>query len=364
MKVLLTGVAGFIGAHTCRRLLLDGHDVHGVDNFNDYYDPALKHARVQWVRNEASLNVLNGTSIGRLTLDSLNLADRDGMAALFATQRPDVVVHLAAQAGVRYSLQNPHAYLDSNLAGFLNVLEGCRRNPVSHLLYASSSSVYGANQTTPYRVQDAVDHPLSLYAATKKANESMAHSYSHLFGIPCSGLRFFTVYGPWGRPDMSPMLFARAISEGRPIQLFNEGRHQRDFTYIDDIVESLVRLIPLPPQSNPGWDAFNPEASSSHAPWRLFNIGGQRPVQLLDYVALLEKHLQRGAHIELLPLQPGDVLSTCADASDLAQVTGFTPQISLDQGLGRFIAWFKNHYSPGSSPLSPAREQSDRRRVS
>jgi len=364
MKVLVTGVAGFIGAHTCLRLLTDGHDVHGIDNFNDYYDPALKHARVQWVRRDASSKVVNGESIGRLTLDSLNLADRDGMASLFASQRPDVVIHLAAQAGVRYSLQNPHAYLDSNLAGFLNVLEGCRRVPVKHLLYASSSSVYGANQRTPYRVQDGVDHPLSLYAATKKANEAMAHSYSHLYGVPCSGLRFFTVYGPWGRPDMSPMLFARAISEGRPIQLFNEGRHERDFTYIDDIVESLVQLMPKPPQANPNWNAHAADPASSHAPWRLYNVGGQRPVQLLDYVALLEKHLQCTAHIELLPLQPGDVLSTCADASDLAHVTGFTPQISLDQGLGRFVAWFKSHYSDSPSPHSPAREQADRRRVS
>ncbi|WP_028694008.1 NAD-dependent epimerase [Pseudomonas cremoricolorata] len=348
MKVLLTGVAGFIGAHTCRRLLLEGHDVHGIDNFNDYYDPALKHARVQWVRREASSNLIDGVWVGKLTLDSLNLADRDGVASLFASQRPEVVIHLAAQAGVRYSLQNPHAYLDSNLAGFLNVLEGCRRNPVRHLLYASSSSVYGANMRTPYRVQDGVDHPLSLYAATKKANEAMAHSYSHLFGIPCSGLRLFTVYGPWGRPDMSPMLFARAISEGRPIQLFNQGRHQRDFTYIDDIVESLVRLMPVsPPASNLEWNPHAPDPASSHAPWRLYNIGGQRPVQLLDYVALLEKHLQRVAHIELLPLQPGDVLSTCADACDLAEVTGFSPQVSLDEGLGRFVAWFNHHYARG-----------------
>ncbi len=242
MKVLVTGAAGFIGAHTCLRLLRDGHQVLGLDNFNDYYDPALKQARVQWVQQQA----------GDFPLHRLDLADRDAVARLFAEQRPDVVIHLAAQAGVRYSLKNPQAYLDSNLAGFLNILEGCRRNPVQHLLYASSSSVYGANQRTPYRVEDGVDHPLSLYAATKKANEAMAHSYSHLFGIPSSGLRFFTVYGPWGRPDMSPMQFARAISEGRPIQLFNHGRHQRDFTYIDDIVESLVRLMPHPPHADPG----------------------------------------------------------------------------------------------------------------
>ncbi|MDF0732938.1 NAD-dependent epimerase [Pseudomonas entomophila] len=353
MKVLVTGAAGFVGAHTCLRLLRDGHQVLGLDNFNDYYDPALKHDRVLWVRQQA----------GDFDLHKLDLGDRDGMARLFAMERPEVVVHLAAQAGVRYSLQNPQAYLDSNLAGFLNILEGCRRHPVQHLLYASSSSVYGANQRTPYRVQDAVDHPLSLYAATKKANEAMAHSYSHLFGIPCSGLRFFTVYGPWGRPDMSPMQFARAISEGRPIQLFNHGRHQRDFTYIDDIVESLVRLIPNPPLANPGWNANLPDPASSHAPWRLFNIGGQRPVELLDYLALLEKHLQRNAVIELLPLQPGDVLATCADASALAQVTGFTPQVSLDEGLRRFIAWFKGYYANTAAQAHPAGEPSDQRRV-
>ncbi|MGE8168016.1 NAD-dependent epimerase [Pseudomonas putida] len=353
MKVLVTGAAGFIGAHTCLRLLGDGHQVLGLDNYNDYYDPSLKHDRVRWVREQA----------GDLAVHHLDLGDRDGVARLFALERPDVVVHLAAQAGVRYSLQNPQAYIDSNLAGFINILEGCRRHPVQHLLYASSSSVYGANQRTPYRVQDAVDHPLSLYAATKKANEAMAHSYSHLFGVPCSGLRFFTVYGPWGRPDMSPMQFARAISQGRAIQLFNYGRHQRDFTYIDDIVESLVRLLPHPPSANSNWDAMQPDPSTSHAPWRLFNIGGQRPVELLDYLALLEKHLQRDAVIELLPLQPGDVLATCADATTLDQVTGFTPRISLDEGLRRFVAWFQDYYSPNGPQANRAGEQSDQRRA-
>ncbi|MFK8331088.1 NAD-dependent epimerase [Pseudomonas sp. BJa5] len=334
MKILVTGAAGFIGAHCTLRLLQDGHEVIGLDNFNDYYDPALKEARVHWVSSQAR----------PFALYRLDLNDAAGVAELFAREQPEVVIHLAAQAGVRYSLENPRAYIDSNLCGFLNILEGCRRHPVQHLLYASSSSVYGTNQHTPYRVQDAVDHPLSLYAATKKANEAMAHSYSHLFGIAATGLRFFTVYGPWGRPDMSPIQFARAIAEGRPIQLFNYGRHQRDFTYIDDIVESLVRLIPLAPQANPDWNREQPDPASSHAPWRLFNIGGQRPVELTDYVALLEKHLQRKAEIELLPLQPGDVLATCADASSLEQVTGFTPHISLDEGLGRFIAWFHQYY--------------------
>ncbi|MBK4997764.1 NAD-dependent epimerase [Pseudomonas sp. S31] len=353
MKVLVTGAAGFIGAHTCLRLLRDGHQVLGLDNFNDYYDPSLKHDRVRWVREQA----------GDLAVHHLDLGDRDGVARLFALERPDVVVHLAAQAGVRYSLQNPQAYVDSNLAGFLNILEGCRRHPVQHLLYASSSSVYGANQRTPYRVQDAVDHPLSLYAATKKANEAMAHSYSHLFGVPCSGLRFFTVYGPWGRPDMSPMQFATAITQGRAIQLFNHGRHQRDFTYIDDIVESLVRLVPHPPSADGHWDALQPDAATSHAPWRLFNIGGQRPVELLDYLALLEKHLQRDAKIELLPLQPGDVLATCADATALDQVTGFTPRISLDEGLRRFVAWFQGYYSPNGPQANRSGEQTDQRRA-
>ncbi|MBA1189270.1 NAD-dependent epimerase [Pseudomonas entomophila] len=353
MKVLVTGAAGFIGAHTTLRLLRDGHEVIGLDNFNDYYDPALKTARVRWIESQ----------VGPFALHTLDLADRDGVAQLFAAERPDVVVHLAAQAGVRYSLQNPQAYVDSNLCGFLNVLEGCRRNPVQHLLYASSSSVYGANQNTPYRVQDGVDHPLSLYAATKKANEAMAHSYSHLFGIPCSGLRFFTVYGPWGRPDMSPIHFARSISEGWPIQLFNQGRHQRDFTYIDDIVESLVRLIPRPPVARPDWTPAQPDPASSQAPWRLFNIGGQRPVELIDYVALLEHHLQRDAVIELLPLQPGDVLATWADASALEQVTGFTPRISLDEGLGRFVAWFQQYYTPGAGQDPAFGEQADHRRL-
>ena len=353
MKVLVTGAAGFIGAHTSLRLLRDGHQVIGLDNFNDYYDPSLKHARVRWIEDQA----------GPFALHQVDLADRDGVARLFAIERPDVVVHLAAQAGVRYSLQNPLAYVDSNLSGFLNILEGCRRHPVQHLLYASSSSVYGANGRTPYRVQDGVDHPLSLYAATKKANEAMAHSYSHLFGIPCSGLRFFTVYGPWGRPDMSPIQFAQAISEGRPIQLYNHGRHQRDFTYIDDIVESLVRLIPLPPRPNPDWDPEQPDPASSRAPWRLYNIGGQRPEELMDYLALLEKHLQRDAKIELLPLQPGDVLATCADASALEQVTGFTPRISLDEGLGRFVAWFQRYYSHTVTQTGQGNEQTDQRRA-
>ncbi|MDQ3200898.1 MAG: NAD-dependent epimerase [Pseudomonadota bacterium] len=334
MKILVTGAAGFIGAHCVLRLLRDGHEVIGLDNFNDYYDPQLKHDRVNWVQEQ----------VGPFQLATLDLADASAIDTLFADEKPEVVIHLAAQAGVRYSLENPRAYVDSNLGGFLNILESCRNHPVQHLIYASSSSVYGANQTTPYSVKDGVNHPLSLYAATKKANELMAHSYAHLFNIPCTGLRFFTVYGPWGRPDMSPIQFARAIAEGTPLKLFNYGEHQRDFTYIDDIIESIARLIDLPPHAAPEWDREQPDPSSSMAPWRIYNIGGQHPVELKEYLALLEKHLGQKAVVELLPMQPGDVLNTCADASDLAQATGFQPGIALDEGLGRFIAWFREYY--------------------
>ena len=334
MKILVTGAAGFIGAHCVLRLLREGHQVCGLDNFNDYYDPALKEARVHWVQAQA----------GDFPLFRMDLADSEAIAELFAREQPDVVIHLAAQAGVRYSLDNPRAYVDSNLKGFLNILEGCRHHPVHHLIYASSSSVYGANQHTPYSVQDGVNHPLSLYGATKKANELMAHSYSHLFGIPCTGLRFFTVYGPWGRPDMSPMLFAQAIVQHRPLKLFNYGQHQRDFTYIDDIIESLTRLLDRPPHATPDWDREHPDPATSIAPWRLYNIGGQHPVELKDYLALLEKHLGIKAEVELLPLQPGDVLNTSADVSSLERDTGFHPRVELDEGLALFVSWFRVYY--------------------
>ena len=344
MKILLTGAAGFIGAHCALRLLREGHRVVGIDNFNDYYDPALKEARLEWVRQQA----------GDFPLLRLDLANPEAAASVFEDYRPEVVIQLAAQAGVRYSLSNPRAYLSSNIDGFLNILEGCRAHPVEHLLYASSSSVYGANQRTPFSVHDNVDHPLSLYAATKKANESMAHTYSHLFGIPCTGLRFFTVYGPWGRPDMSPIRFAQAIMAGTPLPLFNHGHHQRDFTYIDDVIESLVRLLDKPPHANPQWDRLRPDPASSMAPWRLYNIGGHAPVELLDYLAILEKHLGRRAQVEMLPLQPGDVPDTCADVSDLQRAIDFQPRIGLDQGVANFVAWFRDYY-----PQDASAQQSD-----
>lgn len=331
MKVLVTGGAGFIGAHFVRRLLLEGHEVCSLDNFNAYYSPKLKEDRVDWVKAQA----------GWFPLHVLDLVDKTGLLELFADFRPEVVVHLAAQAGVRYSLECPDAYLASNLTGFLNILEACRQYPVRHLIYASSSSVYGASNKVPYKESDNTDHPLSLYAATKKSNEALAHSYAHLFGIPCSGLRFFTVYGPWGRPDMSPVLFAKAIAEGKPLKLFNHGQHRRDFTHVDDIIESMVRLLDKPPA---GYSGQSELAVSSSAPWRLFNIGGQRPVELLHYAALLEKLLGRPASIEKLPLQPGDVLETCADSSELERVTGFSPQISLEEGLSSFVEWFCSYY--------------------
>lgn len=349
MKTLVTGAAGFIGAHTTLRLLQEGYEVVGLDNFNDYYDPQLKEARMRWVRETA----------GDFPLYRIDLEDEYGLEQLFAAHRPEAVINLAAQAGVRYSLDNPRAYLNSNLAGFLNLLEACRRHPVKHLIFASSSSVYGANHCTPYAEQHNTDHPLSLYAASKKANELMAHSYSHLFGIPATGLRFFTVYGPWGRPDMSPMLFANAISSGQPLKLFNHGEHQRDFTYIDDIVEGLVRLLPQPPEADQHWDREQPNPSTSMAPWRLYNIGGSRPVHLRSYVEMLAGLLGQQAELQLLPLQPGDVINTCASSSALEEVIGFAPCTSLEQGLARFVEWFRNYYLinlplPGESSRSAA----------
>jgi UDP-glucuronate 4-epimerase len=333
MRVLVTGAAGFIGNETARVLLERGDEVVGIDNLNDYYDPALKQAR---------LARLGGHN--RFSFEQLDLADRDGMARLFAEGRFERVVHLGAQAGVRFSIENPQAYLDSNLTGFGHVLEGCRRNGVEHLVYASSSSVYGANTRTPFRVEDNVDHPVSLYAATKKANEGMAHAYSHLYGLPSTGLRFFTVYGPWGRPDMAPMIFTRKILAGEPIEVFNEGRHERDFTYVDDIVEGVVRVLDNIAAPDPAWSSDEPGPATSSAPWRLYNIGNSDPVPLMQFIATIEQALGRKAVMEMKPRQPGDVLRTAADVSALEAALGFRPHTPLAQGIGRMVRWYREFY--------------------
>ena len=333
MRVLVTGAAGFIGNETARILLERGDEVVGIDNLNDYYDPALKQAR---------LARLDGNN--RFSFEKLDLADRDGMARLFAEGRFERVVHLGAQAGVRFSIENPQAYLDSNLTGFGHVLEGCRRGGVEHLVYASSSSVYGANTRTPFRVEDNVDHPVSLYAATKKANEGMAHAYSHLYGLPTTGLRFFTVYGPWGRPDMAPMIFTRKILAGEPIEVFNEGRHERDFTYVDDIVKGVVRVLDQVAAPDPAWSSDEPGPATSSAPWRLYNIGNSDPVPLMEFIATIEQALGRKAVMEMKPRQPGDVLRTAADVSALEAAVGFRPHTPLAEGIERMVRWYRDFY--------------------
>lgn len=333
MKVLVTGAAGFIGFHVCRYLLARGDQVVGIDNLNDYYEVELKHARLDELKPSREFRFVR-----------MDIADRAAMASLFAAEGFERVVHLAAQAGVRYSLENPHAYADSNLLGFLNVLEGCRQAKIEHLVYASSSSVYGANETMPFGVHDNVDHPVSLYAATKKANELMAHSYSHLYGLPTTGLRFFTVYGPWGRPDMSPFLFTRAILDGQPLKVFNHGKHRRDFTYIDDIVEGVVHCLDRVAQPNAEWSGLQPDPSSSKAPWRVYNIGNSEPVELLRYIELIEAALGKTTVKELLPLQPGDVEHTFADVADLVRDTGYKPKVSVDEGIKRFVSWYCSFY--------------------
>jgi UDP-glucuronate 4-epimerase len=330
--ILVTGAAGFIGFHVANRLLRDGHDVVGLDNMNAYYDPALKEAR------RAELAKSN-----RLRFVKLDLADHEGIAALFKEHRFPYVVHLAAQAGVRYSLVDPFAYVDANLTGFATILEGCRYNGCSHLLYASSSSVYGGNTNMPFSVHDNVDHPLSLYGATKKANELMSHAYAHLFGLPVTGLRFFTVYGPWGRPDMAMWIFAKAIIAGEPIKLFNNGNMLRDFTYVDDVVESVVRLVDRPPAGNPGFSGASPDPGSSSAPWRVFNIGNNKPVELLEVVRLLEEAIGKKANRELLPMQPGDVPATYADVDDLLREVNFRPATPIAEGIARFIEWYRSY---------------------
>ena len=331
MKILVTGVAGFIGFHVAQRLLARGDEVVGLDNLNPYYDVGLKQARLDQL-----------TSHSHFEFKQLDLADTSGMANLFRTHQPQRVIHLAAQPGVRYSLENPHAYVESNLVGYLNVLEGCRHQRVEHLVYASSSSVYGTNTVMPFSVGQPVDHPVSLYAATKKANELMAHTYSHLFGLPTTGLRFFTVYGPWGRPDMALFLFTKAILEGRSIDVFNGGQMKRDFTYIDDIVEGVIRTTDRPAQPAQG-NAVH-EAGKSSAPYRIYNIGNHTPVELMTLIELLEKKLGRVATKNLLPMQPGDVPATWADVSDLTQDMGFQPSTPIDVGISRFVDWYLEYY--------------------
>jgi UDP-glucuronate 4-epimerase len=333
MTILLTGVAGFIGMHCAERLLARGDTLIGVDNINDYYDVGLKKDRLK--RLEAH---------PRFRFERLDIANREAVAGLFAEVRPEKVINLAAQAGVRYSLTNPHAYIDANIQGFLNILEGCRLHSVRHLVYASSSSVYGGNTRLPFSESDPVDHPVSLYAATKKANELMAHTYSHLYGLPTTGLRFFTVYGPWGRPDMALFLFTRAILEGQPIEVFNGGEMTRDFTYIDDIVEGVVRLLDRPAEPDPAFDSDNPDPATSSAPYRVFNIGNSSPVRLLDYIGAVEKSLGTAARKNLLPMQPGDVQSTAADTDKLENWVSFRPATPVETGVSRFIDWYMDYY--------------------
>ena len=333
MKILVTGAAGFIGMHASQRLLARGDEVVGLDNLNDYYDPTLKDARLARLTPHPAFRFVK-----------MDVADRAGMEGLFATEKFDRVIHLAAQAGVRYSLQNPQAYIDSNVVGFMNVLEGCRYSKVQHLVYASSSSVYGGNTRMPFSERDSVDHPVSIYAATKKANELMAHTYSHLYGLPTTGLRFFTVYGPWGRPDMALFLFTKAILEGRPIDVFNHGKMKRDFTYVDDIVEGVIRTLDRTAESDPTFDSDQPDPGRSKAPFRVFNIGNHDPVQLMDFVTAIETTLGMSAQKNFMPLQDGDVPATYADTEALNAWTGFAPATSVQEGVARFVAWYRDYY--------------------
>ncbi|MFP4476216.1 MAG: NAD-dependent epimerase [Desulfatibacillaceae bacterium] len=332
-KVLVTGAAGFIGYHLANRLLGEGREVVGLDNLNDYYDPRLKEARLARLEGRPGFRFVR-----------MDLADSPEMADLFAAERFDKVAHLAAQAGVRYSLKNPRSYIDSNLVGFCNILEGCRHNEVGHLLFASSSSVYGANTKMPFSVHQNVDHPVSLYAATKKANELMAHSYSHLYGMATTGLRFFTVYGPWGRPDMALFLFTRAILEGKPIKVFGEGNMQRDFTYIDDIIQGVVGALDHLPEPDQGWSGDDPTPATSYARYRLYNIGNNKPVSLMRFIEVLEEALGKKAEKEMLDMQPGDVRATYADISDIARDAGFAPATTIEEGIPRFVEWYKEYH--------------------
>lgn len=334
MKILITGSAGFIGSALSLRLLQRGDEVVGIDSLNDYYDVELKKARLARTVDDPGYIDLR-----------VSIEDRDTMADVFATHKPDRVVNLAAQAGVRYSIENPMAYVDTNLVGFANVLEGCRHNGVEHLVYASSSSVYGSNTNMPFSVHDNVDHPVSLYAASKKANELMAHTYSHLYRLPTTGLRFFTVYGPWGRPDMALFMFTRNILEGKPIDVFNYGNHRRDFTYIDDIVEGVIRTLDRVPEPNPDWSGDEPDSATSTAPYRLYNIGNNNPVELMHYIKVLEDCLGKQAEKNMLPLQPGDVPATYADVDDLVRDVDYKPDMSVEEGIAKFVSWYRDYYS-------------------
>jgi UDP-glucuronate 4-epimerase len=334
MKVLVTGAAGFIGSALSIRLLDRGDEVIGIDNLNDYYDPKLKEARMARHLDHPNFTHVN-----------MNLEDREGIKQLFEKEKPQGVVNLAAQAGVRYSIENPLAYVDTNLVGFAHILEGCRHNNVEHFVYASSSSVYGSNTSMPFSIHDNVDHPLSLYAATKKANELMAHTYSNLYRLPTTGLRFFTVYGPWGRPDMALFKFTKAMLRGESIPVFNYGKHRRDFTYIDDIVEGVIRVLDRPAPSNPDWDGTNPDSGTSKAPWRVYNIGNNDPVELMDYISALEGALGIDADKEMLPLQDGDVLDTYANVEDLVKEFNYKPSMPVKIGVSNFVKWYKGFYS-------------------
>ncbi|MEV8521793.1 NAD-dependent epimerase [Dyella marensis] len=344
MKVLVTGTAGFIGSHVARKLLARGDEVIGLDNLNDYYDVGLKQARLARVQAYPGYTHVHA-----------DLADRAAVEKLFATHKPERVVNLAAQAGVRYAATNPHVYVSSNVTGFLHILEGCRQHGVQHLVFASTSSVYGANRDLPFSEHRPAEHPLTLYAATKKANEQMAHSYAHLYGVPATGLRFFTVYGPWGRPDMALFLFTKAILAGEPIRVFNEGRHKRSFTYIDDIVEGVVRALDTVPGKDPAWDATQPDPSTSGvAPYRLYNIGNEQPVELLRYIEVLEQYLGRKATMELLPLQAGDVPETEADVSSLVAAVGYRPKVSVEEGIAAFVDWYRTYYAAAAPAAAVA----------
>ena len=333
MKVLVTGAAGFIGMHVSQDLLNRGDEVVGLDNLNDYYEVSLKLARLARIQDRKGFTFLKA-----------DLADRAALESCFEKHRFDAVINLAAQAGVRYSLENPHAYIDSNIVGFMNVLECCRHHNIGHLVYASSSSVYGLNTSMPFSIHDNVDHPISLYAASKKSNELMAHTYSHLYGLPTTGLRFFTVYGPWGRPDMALFLFTKAIIEGKPIQVFNNGEMLRDFTYIDDIVEGVVRVLDKPATPNTDWQGDRPDSGTSPAPYRLFNIGNNNPVKLLDFIATIEQALGKQAIKEMMPIQPGDVAATYANIDDLVNQVGYRPNTPIAEGIRQFVAWYRDYY--------------------